>query len=212
MACSSNTRWVRCHWQSGRQTTMAMGEEPTWLRDGDNSPLTTNWRSTSSEWESRTVMNSFGQQVQQHWKTWLPTRYSEIENPETFFAQAGEQIAEQVLELSGEMEAAQSGDLMRMSYLDRVGRLNAIEKSARESVLSEWLLEPETSPDENEVESSMSEAEMPFMDEMGMPVDQTHPLWAMSAEDHPSTLAEFKAARREWIEQELAKMKSAHQA
>ena len=157
-------------------------------------------------------MNSFGQHVQQHWKTWLPTRYSESENPETFFAQVGEQIAEQVLELSGEMEAAQSGDLMRMSYLDRVGRLNAIEKSARESVLSEWLLEPETSPDENEVESSMSEAEMPFMDEMGMPVDQTHPLWEMSAEDHPSTLAEFKAARREWIEQELAKMKSTHQA
>ena len=212
MTCSRNTRWVRCHWQGGLQTTMAMGEEPTWLRDGDSSPLTTNWRSTSSEWESRTVMNSFGQQVQQHWKTWLPTRYSEIENPEAFFARAGEQIAEQVLELSGELEAAQSGDLMRMSYLDRVGRLNAIEKSARESVLSQWLLEPETSPDENEVESSMSEAEMPFMDEMGMPVDQTHPLWAMSAEDHPSTLAEFKAARREWIEQELAKMKSAHQA
>ena len=142
-------------------------------------------------------MNSFGQQVQQHWKTWLPTRYSEIENPETFFAQVGEQIAEQVLE--------QSGDLMRMSYLDRVGRLNAIEKSARESVLSEWLLEPETSPDENEVESSMSEAEMPFMDEMGMPVDRTHPLWEMSAEDHPSTVEEFKAARKAWIAQELSK-------
>ena len=90
-----------------------------------------------------------------------------------------------------------------------MGRLNAIDKSAREIALSEWLLEPESDP--SEVEMSPEDA-MPFMDEMGMPVDQTHPLWEMSAEDHPSTLAEFKAARREWIEQELAKMKSTHQA
>lgn len=156
-------------------------------------------------------MNSFGQQVQQHWKTWLPTRYAQIENPQVFFAQAGEQIVEQILELSGSMEAEQREVLAAMPYMERVGRLNAIEHSAREIALAEWLLEPESSP-EDEPEVVPSEAEMPFMDEMGMPVDQTHPLWAMSAEDHPSTLAEFKAARREWIEQELAKMKSTHQA
>ena len=150
-------------------------------------------------------MNSFGQQVQQHWKTWLPSRYAQIEDPTTFFASVGEQIEDQVTQSAAAMESEQAASLAQMDSLARVGRLNAIDKSAREIALSEWLLEPETSPDENEVESSMSEAEMPFMDEMGMPVDRTHPLWEMSAEDHPSTVEEFKAARKAWIAQELSK-------
>lgn len=192
--------WGRCRWHGGRNLLFS-GKDDSWLRDGGGPP-TSRWLSTSSEWERTSAMNNYGQTVQQHWKTWLPSRYAQIEDPTTFFASVGEQIEDQVTQSAAAMEAEQAASLAQMDYLARMGRLNAIDKSAREIALSEWLLEPESDP--SEVEMSPEDA-MPFMDEMGMPVDRTHPLWEMSAEDHPSTVEEFKAARKAWIAQELSK-------
>lgn len=147
-------------------------------------------------------MNTYGQRVMDHWSRWLPNRYSQIEDPIGFFASVGEQIEQQVLQSVSTMEAAQQQELEQMEYLARVGRLNAIQKSAEEAALAEFLVEPEAQMLEEE---TTSPEPFPFMDETGMPVDQSHPLWAMS-EDESVTLAEFRRAAQEWFEQEKAKL------
>lgn len=193
--------WRRCRWQGGRQITTSMEVGTPW-QDDEVTPQTINWHSTSSEWESRTAMNNYGQRVMGHWKTWLPNRYSQIEDPISFFTSVGEQVEEQVLQISGAMEAEQRAAMETMDYLARVGRVNAIQKSAEEIALSEFLLEPEAQTRESE---DQDEEPYPFMDETGMPTDPSHPLWAM-AEDDSVSLAQFRQASQEWFEAEKAKM------
>ena len=149
-------------------------------------------------------MNNYEQRVMDHWKTWLPSRYSQIEDPISFFTSVGEQIEEQVLQIAAAMEAEQREAMEQMDYLSRVGRVNAIQKSAEEIALSEFLPTP---PEAQMLEGNEPEGEepYPFMDETGMPTDPSHPLWAM-AEDDSVSLAQFRQASQEWFEAEKAKL------
>lgn len=151
-------------------------------------------------------MNDYGLRVMEHWKTWLPTRYQQIEDPISYFTQVGKQIEDQVLQMVAAGEADQSSVLDQMDYLARVGRLNAIQMSAEEIALSEFLLEPEPQTVESPAGQD-SEDPFPFMDQDGMPVDQSHPLWQM-ADDESVSLADFRQAAATWFEQEKQKMAS----
>jgi hypothetical protein len=86
-------------------------------------------------------MNHYGTQAQQHWREWLPTRYSQIPDPMTFFTQLGLQVAEQVSQLSLHLAGE---DTPGEGYLAKMGRLNSARMRAEEIVLrEEVLLEPE---------------------------------------------------------------------
>ncbi len=87
-------------------------------------------------------MNEYGTMAQRHWKRWLPTRYSQIPDPDKFFATLGEEIQTRVQELS---TALAGNDPPKEEYLEKVGRLNMARLNAEGQALRELaLLEPES--------------------------------------------------------------------
>jgi hypothetical protein len=94
-------------------------------------------------------MNWFGHLAQDHWKTYLPSRYSQIPDPESYFSTFGEEIEEQIetltLALAGDDQPGEGA-------LGKTGRLTAARKQAREKILTEQVLlpaEPGSPMDEN---------------------------------------------------------------
>jgi hypothetical protein len=86
-------------------------------------------------------MNQYGAQAHRHWQTHLPNRYRQIADPETYFTELGEQIAEQVHDKA---RAIAGPDPQQETYLDKVGRLNMARLTAESDVLRQMLPEPET--------------------------------------------------------------------
>lgn len=170
--------------------------ERRWLASVDEASMTGSWRSTCGAWERQSVMNRYGLQVMEHWKRWLPDRYSQIEDPEIFFARMGQEVQEQIEAMTSGLEAQHAQELASLAYLDRVGRLNALQAQASEVVLAEVLLPPEPALQETDPIDPMSE----WIDPEGMPVDQTHPLWQMMRDDSVST-DQYRTAYRAWVRQ-----------
>jgi len=85
-------------------------------------------------------MNKYGRQAQRHWQQHLPSQYAQIPDPETFFSQMGETIAQQIEELA---ELIAGPDRPGETFLDKMGRLNMANSEATMQVLSETLPEPE---------------------------------------------------------------------
>jgi len=151
-------------------------------------------------------MNEYGRRVMNHWRRFLPTRYSQLENPTEFFSDQGEQIADQVTAACASLERAHAQELRGLDYLQRVGLLNNLRMQATEVAMSDFLPEPEPTEAEQaqmlrerraqEVSSRMREV----MDKDGMPLDREHRLWAM-LEDEDVTPQQFAAASLAWEEQ-----------
>jgi hypothetical protein len=82
-----------------------------------------------------------------HWEQERLTEYQEIEDPEGFFSQMGEEIASDVEQrarsLAGEGPAGEG-------YLARLQRLNTARLEAEAAVVREYLLpeEPQEAPPE----------------------------------------------------------------
>ena len=91
-------------------------------------------------------MNRYGLMAQKHWARWLPARYAQIEDPDSFFSDLGKQAAEQIdslaLRLAGDDQPGEG-------YLGKAGRLGQARHQAEEIVLADLiLLEPEPGADE----------------------------------------------------------------
>ncbi len=86
-------------------------------------------------------MNQYGAQARRHWQTHLPNRYRQIPDPETYFTNLGEEIAQQIQDVARTMAGP---DPANETYLDKVGRLNMARLSAEDQVLREMLPAPET--------------------------------------------------------------------
>jgi len=82
-------------------------------------------------------VNQYGVMAQNHWRRWLPQRYSRIPDPEAFFAALGEEVMREVLELADGLAGA---DRPGETYLDKVGRLNMARLNAESQVLRELVL------------------------------------------------------------------------
>jgi hypothetical protein len=96
-------------------------------------------------------VNQYGALAQHHWKRWRPARFAAITDPETYFADLGEQAAGEIVGLWAQMRA-QDSNPSGEDYLARVARLNALRKQAEEVVLAELILlppEPGTSDDDS---------------------------------------------------------------
>jgi hypothetical protein len=84
-------------------------------------------------------MNRYGQQAMSHWRRWLPQRYATIPDPETFFSELGEQVANQVIETTQHLAGDDPPD---ENYMSKLGRLNMARLQAEEIVLRELVLLP----------------------------------------------------------------------
>ena len=86
-------------------------------------------------------MQRYAAIARDHWRQWLPKRFSEIQDPETFFVALGEEIEQRVEELS---QALAGDDPPGEQYLEKVGRLQMAKANAESQALREMaLLEPE---------------------------------------------------------------------
>jgi hypothetical protein len=94
-------------------------------------------------------MNRYGRQAETMWKQACPGRYAELEDPEAFFTDLGEQAMEMVLELEVRIAGP---DVPGEGYLEKVGRLNAARNQAEEIARAEILAPPETEEPETEDE------------------------------------------------------------
>jgi hypothetical protein len=112
-------------------------------------------------------MNQYGTMARDHWARWLPDRYSQIQDPDSFFTTLGEEVAQQIgdlmLDLAGD-------DPPGEDYLAKVGRLGMARLQAEEMVLAERVLLP-PEPGMTETEPEIGEDYRPAV------VDRSHPLW-----------------------------------
>lgn len=79
-------------------------------------------------------MNQYGRQALNYWRTELPNRFAQIEDPGSFFTQLGEEMARQVDQLT---QALAGPDPTDEGFMDKLGRLKAARAEAEEQVIRE---------------------------------------------------------------------------
>ena len=117
-------------------------------------------------------MNRYGLMAQRHWAQWLPQRYATISDPDSYFSTLGQQVAQQIEELTLDLAG---DDQPGEEYLAKAGRLTAARSRAEEIVLPERVLltpEPQTSEDPEE------DSQPPASPVLPQVVDRSHPAWA----------------------------------
>lgn len=93
-------------------------------------------------------MNQYAALAERHWRRWLPSRVAAMDDPPSFFSNLGEEVAEQIEDLTAELAG---DDPAGETYMDKVGRLNMARLRAEEAVLRETvLLPPEPGVAEND--------------------------------------------------------------
>src|ERR1035438_6755064 len=118
-------------------------------------------------------MNHYGATAERHWARWLPERYATIKDPGSFFSTLGQEVAQQIADLTVDLAG---DDPPGEGYLVKVGRLNMARLQAEEIILHEQVLlppEPGADPDTGD------EDEQVPANHSGTPVivDRSHPLW-----------------------------------
>ena len=145
-------------------------------------------------------MDQYGTMAMAHWSRWLPTRVALIPpaDRETFFTQLGLEVSDQILATEEEILAAT--DLSGLEFPARAGRMTAIRRQAEEIVLAEMVLltpEPGTDPSEETYEVTEPDPLDQWMDHDGLPLDRSHPLWALLMDDSisPQEFAQHQIGR-----------------
>lgn len=88
-------------------------------------------------------MNKYGRQAMRHWQEHLPQRYRQIEDPDSFFTDLGEQMQQQVTATKRSLAGDDPGG---ETFMDKLGRLNMAEVNAVEQVMREMLPEADETP------------------------------------------------------------------
>jgi hypothetical protein len=84
-------------------------------------------------------MNQYAAMAERHWRRWLPSRVAAMDDPSSFFSNLGEEVADQIEELTADLAGDDPPGGM---YMDKVGRLNMARVRAEEIVLRETVLLP----------------------------------------------------------------------
>jgi hypothetical protein len=82
-------------------------------------------------------MHPYGAMAMAHMQTYLPIRYSQIDNPDSYFRSLGEQIAEEVLAVFDHLR--ETTRLPTDDYPARAATLNSLKMRAEEVVLAELV-------------------------------------------------------------------------
>ena len=95
-------------------------------------------------------MSSYARQARHNWETLAPTALSQMEDPDAFFQELGEQAETMVGELTPKIAGP---DPAGETYLEKVGRLNAAKAQAEEVVRLELLTptEEEQDPEDDQL-------------------------------------------------------------
>ena len=86
-------------------------------------------------------MNEYGAMARDHCQRWRPASYAEITDPDSYFTDLGDRVAQEISDLWAGLRA-RSGNPAGEDYIARVGRLNALRKQAEEIVLADLVLLP----------------------------------------------------------------------
>ena len=85
------------------------------------------------------ALSGYGRTAERHWRTFLPTAYANLENPEEFF----EELDERVMALVDEMQAnLLAGQTLSTETGEREKQLSAARRQAEETVLAEEVFLP----------------------------------------------------------------------
>jgi len=117
-------------------------------------------------------VNRYGLMAQRHWAQWLPRRCATISEPDSYFSTLGQEVAQQIEELTLELAG---DDQPGEEYLAKAGRLTAARSRAEEIVLPQRVLlapEPETSEDLEDDSQPPPGLALPMV------MDRSHPAWA----------------------------------
>jgi hypothetical protein len=77
--------------------------------------------------------NRYGRAARRHWQRWLPGQYAQIDDPDGYFAAAGEDAAQRIDALADDL----AGDgLPGEGYLAAVARLTAARRRAETLVMA----------------------------------------------------------------------------
>ena len=117
-------------------------------------------------------MNRYGLMAQRHRAQWLPQRYATISEPDSYFSTLGQDVAQQIEDLTLELAG---DDRPGEQYLAKAGRLTAARSRAEEIVLPQRVLltpEPQTSQDPEDGSPPPPSLALPLV------VDRSHPAWA----------------------------------
>ena len=86
-------------------------------------------------------MNEYGAMARDHCRRWRAASYAEITDPDSYFTDLGDRVAQEISDLWARLRA-RSGNPAGEDYIARVGRLNALRKQAEEIVLADLVLLP----------------------------------------------------------------------
>jgi len=86
-------------------------------------------------------VNEYGAMARDHYRRWRPASYAEITDPDGYFTDLGDRVAQEICDLWAGLRA-RAGNPPGEDYLSRVGRLNALRKQAEEIVLADLVLLP----------------------------------------------------------------------
>jgi hypothetical protein len=84
----------------------------------------------------------------EHWKKYLPRRYASLQNPLEFFETLGEELADEITDLSLTLAG---DDPPAENFMAKLGRLNMAKSNAESQILRERAL----LPPEDETETEM---------------------------------------------------------
>lgn len=84
-------------------------------------------------------MNQYGRRAMRHWQEWLPEKFQELDDPEEFFTELGEQAAEEIDDLSAALDV-QYPDRSEVGYMERVAQLSTSRQLAENQVTRDLLL------------------------------------------------------------------------
>lgn len=89
-------------------------------------------------------MNQYGAIAQEHWRRHRPAELAQVEDPERFFTDLGEQVLAEIRARREALENGNQGELGE-GFLANLGRLNEIQSTVESDVLREMIYtEPET--------------------------------------------------------------------
>lgn len=127
-------------------------------------------------------MNRYATTAMTYFRDHLPTRYAEIEDPEEYFRDLGEQIQDQVTELAMSPELT-GPDQPGEGFLAKSGRLNAARNRAEEIVLNELLYSQKP---ENE-QTDLDEETTAYYGDLNQTIQDLHDLTRQALDEPEPT-------------------------
>lgn len=87
-------------------------------------------------------MNQYGQQAMDHWRKHRPQAFSQLENPEQYFEDLGQEAVDQLAQLKQEI-LLKSGEMGKTDdYLSNLQMHERARKQAEEVILNQLILLP----------------------------------------------------------------------